>query len=215
MMPFHIWLPEAHVEAPTPGSVILASILLKLGTYAIVRFLVGAFSFSILDFIFFIFGFGFFGFIFPSLVAFNQIDAKKIIAYSSVSHMNFSILGFFSFTLLGLSGAFFMMYGHAFTSAALFFGIGILYERFKTRLLLYYGGLATLMPITATIFFIFILSNFGFPGTVNFVGEFLIIMGGFVLSSAIIFLCTLGLFLSLFYSLLLYNRLFFVLSLFL
>lgn len=138
MIPFHIWLPEAHVEAPTPGSVILASILLKLGTYAILRFLVSSFYLVALDFVFFILTFGLFGFLFSSMVALNQLDIKKVIAYSSISHMNFSILGFFSFCLVGISGSFFMMFGHAITSALLFFGIGILYDRYKTRLLVYY-----------------------------------------------------------------------------
>jgi len=138
MLPFHIWLPEAHVEAPTPGSVILASILLKLGTYAILRFLIGSFSTVSYDFISFILTFSLFGFIFPSLVALNQIDIKKIIAYSSISHMNFSLIGFFSFSILGLAGSFLMMFGHALTSAGLFFGIGAIYDRYKTRLLFYF-----------------------------------------------------------------------------
>jgi NADH-quinone oxidoreductase subunit M len=198
------------VEAPTPGSVILASILLKLGTYAILRFLVSSLLAISLDFIFYILFFSFFGFFFPSLVALNQLDAKKIIAYSSVSHMNFSLLGFFSFSLVSLSGAFFSMYGHALTSASLFFGIGSIYERYKTRLLLYYGGLATLMPVSATSYFFFILSNFGFPGTINFVGEFLIVLGCFLLSNSVVFLSSFGMILSLIYSMLFFNKIFFV-----
>jgi NADH:ubiquinone oxidoreductase subunit 4 (subunit M) len=113
------------------------------------------------------------------MIALNQIDIKKIIAYSSIAHMNFSLLGFFSESLLGLAGLFFLMFGHAITSGALFLSIGVLYDRYKTRLIFYYSGLATFMPFFAIIYFIFILSNFGFPGTFNFVGEFLILLGGF------------------------------------
>jgi NADH-ubiquinone oxidoreductase chain 4 len=139
----------------------------------------------------------------------NQIDIKKIIAYSSIAHMNFSLIGFFSQSLLGLSGAFIMMFGHAITSGALFLGIGILYDRFKTRLIYYYSGIVILMPIFSILYFLFILSNFGFPGTANFVGEFLITVGGFAFSSVILVLSTIGLILTLVYSLFFYNRIFF------
>lgn len=209
IIPFHIWLPEAHVEAPTPGSVILAGILLKLGTYAILRFLVHPFYAISYDLLFFILIFSIFGLIYASLVALSQIDIKKIIAYSSIAHMNFSLLGFFSQSFVGLAGAFFMMLGHAITASALFFGIGILYDRYKTRLFFYYGGLVSFMPLFATFYFFFLLSNFGFPGTMNFVGEFLIAIGLFSVSNFFAFLSTLGLFLSLLYSLFFYNRVFF------
>jgi proton-translocating NADH-quinone oxidoreductase chain M len=212
VMPLHIWLPEAHVEAPTPGSVILAGILLKLGSYAMLRLLLLPFFNVSFDLIFFVLTLSLFSFTYASLVALNQIDLKKIIAYSSVAHMNFSLIGLFSQTLLGLSGAFFMMFGHALTSSALFFGIGVIYDRYKSRLIFYYSSLATLMPFFSVLYFIFLLSNFGFPGTSNFVGEFFILNGGFFISNVIILLSSVGLILSLIYSLFLYNRIFFGLS---
>lgn len=208
-MPFHIWLPEAHVEAPTPGSVILAGILLKLGTYAMLRFLVHSFYAISYDLIFFILIISLVGLTYASLVALSQIDIKKIIAYSSIAHMNFSLIGFFSQSFLGIAGAFFMMLGHGLTASALFFGIGVLYDRYKTRLVFYYGGLVSFMPVFASLYFFFILSNFGFPGTINFVGEFLISVGLFEVSSFFALLSTFGLFLSLVYSLFFYNRIFF------
>lgn len=197
------------MEAPTPGSVILAGIVLKLGTYAILRFLVNSFGNIAFDFIFVILSIAIFGLTYASMVALNQIDIKKIIAYSSVAHMNFSLVGFFCQNLLGLAGSFYMMLGHAITSSALFFGIGVLYDRFKTRLVFYYGGMVNFMPVFAATYFFFILSNFGFPGSVNFVGEFLISFSIFIISNLFSILSFLGLFLSLLYSLNMYNRLFF------
>lgn len=147
MMPVHIWLPEAHVEAPTPGSVILAGILLKLGSYAIIRLLLTFFFFINYDLIFIILIFSLVGFTYASMVALSQIDIKKIIAYSSIAHMNFSLFGMFSYSLIGISGMFFLMLGHAITSGALFLGIGVLYDRYKTRLIFYYGSLVIFMPI--------------------------------------------------------------------
>jgi NADH:ubiquinone oxidoreductase subunit 4 (subunit M) len=179
MIPLHIWLPEAHVEAPTPGSVILAGILLKLGSYAIIRLLLVFFFFIVYDLIFIILVISLLGFTYASMVALSQIDIKKIIAYSSVAHMNFSLFGMFSYSIIGIAGMFFLMLGHAITSGALFLGIGVLYDRYKTRLIFYYGSLVIFMPVFSIIYFIFILSNFGFPGTINFVGEFLILLGGF------------------------------------
>lgn len=173
VMPVHIWSPEAHVEAPTPGSVILAGILLKLGSYAILRSLTGFFHDISYDLIFSILTLAIIGFTYASMVALSQIDIKKIIAYSSIAHMNFSLLGTLSGSLLGLSGTFFPLLGHAITSGALFLGIGILYDRYKTRLIFYYGSLVIFMPIYTVLYFILILSNFGFPGTINFVGDFL------------------------------------------
>jgi NADH-quinone oxidoreductase subunit M len=197
------------VEAPTPGSVILAGILLKLGSYAILRFLLGSFSNICYDLIFFVLIISLFSLTYSSIVALCQIDIKKIIAYSSIAHMNYSILGLFSQSLLGLAGSFFMIFSHAITSSALFLGIGVLYDRYKTRLIFYYGGLATFMPIFSIIYFIFILSNFGFPGTFNFIGEFLLTYGIFQFSIIIALITTFSLILGLLYSLFLYNRLFF------
>ena len=209
IMPLHVWLPEAHVEAPTPGSIILASILLKLGSYAMIRLLIILFFNISEDIIFFILILSLFGFTYGSMTALSQIDIKKIIAYSSISHMNFSLIGLFSESFLGLSGIYFLMFGHAITSGALFLSIGILYDRYKTRLIFYYGSLVVFMPIFAILMFILILSNFGFPGTINFVGEFLILIGGFSYSNIIIFLSSFGLVLTLIYSLVLYSRIFF------
>jgi len=209
IVPLHLWLPEAHVEAPTPGSVILAGILLKLGTYAILRFLLGSFTIICYDLIFIVLIIALFSLTHSSIVALCQIDIKKIIAYSSVAHMNYSLLGLFSQSLLGLAGAYIMIFSHAITSSALFLGIGVLYDRYKTRLIFYYGGLVAFMPIFSIIYFIFILSNFGFPGTFNFIGEFLLTFGILNYSFFIAFLSTFSLVLSLMYSLFLYNRIFF------
>lgn len=197
------------MEAPTPGSVILAGILLKLGTYAILRFLVHPFYAISLELLFFLLAIAVLGLIYASLGALSQIDIKKLIAYSSIAHMNFSLLGFFSQVFSALAGSFFMMLGHAITAAALFFGIGVLYDRYKTRLVFYYGGLVSFMPTFATFFFFFLLSNFGFPGSINFVGEFLIAFGLVSLSIFFALLALLGFFLSLVYSLFFYTRVFF------
>ena len=209
VVPFHLWLPEAHVEAPTVGSVILAGIILKLGAYAMLRFLFTSFSLVIADVLFLVLLVAFVGFIHASLVAFNQIDIKKIIAYSSISHMNFALLGLFSLHLLGISGAFVMLFGHALTASALFFGIGVLYDRYKTRLIFYYSSMAIFMPLFSVLYFCFVLANFGFPGTVNFVGEFMLLSGAFSFSNFLILCSTLGLVLTLIYSLFFFNRVFF------
>jgi len=173
------------------------------------RFLIGSLFNVCYDIIFFVLIIALYGFIYTSLVALNQIDIKKIIAYSSIAHMNFSLIGMFSQSISGLSGCLIMMLGHALTSSALFLGIGVLYDRYKTRLIFYYSTMVIFMPLFSILYFLFILSNFGFPGTFNFVGEFLITLGGFSFSSTIIILSLLGMFLSLFYSLFLYNRIFF------
>ena len=209
IVPFHLWLPEAHVEAPTPGSVILAGILLKLGSYAILRFLLGSFWYICYDLVFFILIIALFSLTHTSIVALCQIDIKKIIAYSSVAHMNYSLIGLFSKDIIGLAGSYIMIYSHAITSSALFLAIGVLYDRYKTRLIFYYGGLVTYMPIFSILFFIFILSNFGFPGTFNFIGEFLLTYSIISFSFVIGLITTFSLVLSLIYSLFLYNRIFF------
>lgn len=187
----------------------MAGILLKLGTYAILRFLLSSFSLVCFDLIFFVLIIALFSLTHSSIVALCQIDIKKIIAYSSVAHMNYSLIGLFSQSILGIAGAYIMIFSHAVTSSALFLGIGVLYDRYRTRLIFYYSGLATFMPFFAIIYFIFILSNFGFPGTFNFIGEFLLTFGALNYSFIITFLTTFSLVLSLMYSLFLYNRLFF------
>jgi len=206
IIPVHIWLPEAHVEAPTVGSVILAGIVLKLSFYIYLRLLIFIFFDVLLylsDFLFVIF---IIGIILPSFFSIAQIDMKKIIAYSSISHMNYSLIGLFSGNIIAMLGSAFMMFGHAIVSSALFMSIGSLYDRFKSRVIFYYSGLVLLMPVFVTIFFIFILSNFGFPGTVNFVGEFVIFVGAFYVNNLVIFLTVIGMFLTMLYSLFLYNR---------
>lgn len=206
IVPIHVWLPEAHVEAPTSGSVILAGIVLKLGFYIYMRLLVFTFNGVLYYLMSFIFIISLLGLYLPSFSALAQIDIKKIIAYSSISHMNFSLIGLFCGNFIAIFGSFFMMFGHAIVSSALFSSIGILYDRYKTRLIFYYGGLVLLMPIWAVFFFVFILGNFGLPGTVNFVGEFTIFLGSFLVNNLIIVFCLFGLFLTLVYSLFLYTK---------
>lgn len=191
------------------GSVILAGIILKLGAYAMLRFLFSSLSPIFPDLLFLILLLAFVSFSHASLVAFNQIDVKKIIAYSSISHMNFALLGLFSLHLLGFSGAFLMLFGHAFTASALFLGVGVLYDRYRTRLIFYYSAMALFMPLFSLLYFFFILANFGFPGTVNFVGEFMLLTGAFHCSSFLLLGSTLGLVLTLAYSLSFFNRVFF------
>lgn len=149
------------------------------------------------------------GFIYGSLVALNQQDLKKTIAYSSIAHMNFSLLGLFSGHVLGTLGALFLALGHGIGAAGLFFGIGLLYDRYKSRIVHYYGGLASLMPLFSLCYFILVLANFGFPGTFNFVGELFLLTGLFSQSIFTAILSNFGLVLTLVYSLFLYNRIFF------
>jgi len=145
------------------------------------------------ELMFFLLDLGLLGLLYGSLAALNQIDFKKIVAYSPIAHMNFLLIGLFSQSFFGLAGAFLLMFGHAFTSGAFFFSLGILYDRYKTRLIFYYGGFVVLMPILSLILFIICLSNFGFPGTFNFVGEFLILVGNFKSSIVIMFFVAISL----------------------
>lgn len=177
MFPVHIWLPEAHVEAPTAGSVILAGVLLKLGLFALFKFLFPLFPASSVIFTPVVFVLSLLGVIYASCSTLSQIDMKKMVAYSSVAHMNFAILGMFSFNFYGFIGGISLMLAHGFVSSGLFLSVGSLYDRYKTRLFLYYGGLIRLMPFFSFFFFLFILSNMGFPGSFNFIGEILIFFG--------------------------------------
>jgi len=208
LMPLHIWLPEAHVESPTGGSVALAGILLKLGTYGILRFLLPIFPFGSQYFAPFVYLVCFIGIFFGCLTTLRQVDIKKVIAYSSVIHMNYLVLGIFTFTLEGLVGSIVLMIAHAFVSGGLFVCVGILYDRYGSRLIKYYGGLTVVMPIFSTFFLFFTLANISFPGTFNFIGEFLVLLGLFIDNSFLAILIILIMILSTCYALWLYNKLF-------
>ena len=209
MFPFHIWLPEAHVEAPTIGSVILAGILLKLGGYGFFRFVIPLVPFANYYFTPFIFALSTLAILYTSLTAIRQVDLKKIIAYASVSHMNFVVLGLFSFSSLGLLGSIFLMLSHGIVSSGLFFAVGVLYERYHTRLLKYYGGLAYTMPLFSILFFLLILANFSFPGTSNFIGEFLVLAGMLSQNLLCTFFALISIVFTVVYSIWSYNRMFF------
>jgi NADH-quinone oxidoreductase subunit M len=183
--------------------------LLKLGNYAILRLLLGNFFYNLYQFLFIFLTIAIIGLTYSSMAAFAQIDIKKIIAYSSIAHMNFMLIGIFSNLLVGLGGSFLMMISHAITSSALFFCIGILYDRYKTRIIYYYGGLVNFMPIFSIFFFVCIISNFGFPGTLNFIGEFCIMLSGLIISNLVIVFSIFSLVLTLVYSLFFYNKIFF------
>nr|YP_009990251.1 NADH dehydrogenase subunit 4 [Scapania ampliata]AHG58869.1 NADH dehydrogenase subunit 4 [Scapania nemorea]QNN01872.1 NADH dehydrogenase subunit 4 [Scapania ampliata] len=206
MVPVHIWLPEAHVEAPTAGSVILAGILLKLGTYGFLRFSIPMFPEATLYFTPFIYALSVIAIIYTSLTTIRQIDLKKIIAYSSVAHMNFVTIGMFSLNIQGIEGSILLMLSHGLVSSALFLCVGALYDRHKTRIVKYYGGLVSTMPIFSTIFLFFTLANMSLPGTSSFIGEFLILVGAFQRNSLVATLAALGMILGAAYSLWLYNR---------
>ena len=206
MLPVHIWLPEAHVEAPTAGSVILAGILLKLGTYGFLRFSIPLFPDASLYFTPLVFTMSVIAVIYASLTTVRQVDLKKIIAYSSVAHMNFVTLGLFSLNPLGVEGSILLMLSHGLVSPGLFLCVGVMYDRYKTRLLRYYGGSVHTMPIFSAVFLFFTMGNISLPGTSSFVGEFMVLSGTFVSNPFICFLAATGMVLGAAYSLWLYNR---------
>lgn len=179
MIPFHLWLPEAHVEAPTAGSVLLAGILLKLGGYGFLRFSLPLFPDAALYFTPFVYTLSLCGILYSSFTTLRQIDLKKIIAYSSVAHMNYVTIGLFTWNMLGLAGSYLLMISHGLVSPALFLLVGFLYDRHKTRLLRYYAGCGRTMPLFALFFLFFTMANISVPGTSSFVGEFLILTGAF------------------------------------
>ncbi|MCH8476009.1 MAG: NADH-quinone oxidoreductase subunit M [Opitutales bacterium] len=212
LFPFHIWLPEAHVEAPTEGSIILAGVLLKLGIYGYIRILIPIFYQATLYYMPLVFTIAIISGVYASMSTLRQTDIKRVIAYSSIAHMSIGIFGLFTLKPIGMVGSIILMFSHGIVSGALFLIIGILYDRFKTKTLFYFNGLVQLMPLTATMFFLFILGNISFPGTSSFIGETLVLIdvaniqkGSLLFIAIILLLCTL-------YSLLLFNKVFFGLS---
>ena len=209
MWPVHTWLPDAHVEAPTAGSVILAAILLKMGGYGFLRFSLPMFPAASHDFAPLMFALSIVAIIYTSLVALVQEDFKKLIAYSSVAHMGFVTMGIFAGTMQGVAGGIFQMISHGIVSGALFLIVGVVYDRMHTRDIAAYGGLANNMPVYATVFMVFTLANIGLPGTSGFVGEFLSLIGTFKINTWVAFLATTGTILSAAYALWLYRKVIF------
>ena len=209
MWPFHTWLPDAHVEAPTAGSVILAGVLLKMGGYGFIRFSLGMLPEASEFFAPLIMTLSIVAVIYTSLVAIAQTDIKKLIAYSSVAHMGLVTIGIFIVNSQGLEGAMIQMISHGVVSGALFLCVGVIYDRMHTRDIKFYGGLVNRMPIYATVFMIFMLGSVGLPGTSGFVGEFLIIVGAFKYSSIVVIGAASGIIFSAVYMLYLYKRIIF------
>jgi NADH-quinone oxidoreductase subunit M len=206
MWPVHTWLPDAHVEAPTAGSVVLAAVLLKMGGYGFLRFSLPMFPDASMLFQPLMFVLSVIAIVYASLVAFRQTDIKKLVAYSSVAHMGFVTLGIFSFNEAGIQGAIFQMLSHGVISGALFFCVGVIYDRMHTREIAFYGGLVHRMPVYAALFMLFSMANVGLPGTSGFVGEILTMVGGFQASTWAAAGAALGVILSAVYMLTLYRR---------
>jgi len=209
MWPVHTWLPDAHVEAPTAGSVILAGVLLKMGAYGFLRFSVPMLPYASDFFTPLIFTLSIVAIIYTSLVALAQLDMKKLIAYSSVAHMGFVTLGIFALNQQGVTGAIFQMLSHGIVSAALFLCVGVIYDRIHTREIARYGGLVERMPLYAVTFMVFMLASVGLPGTSGFVGEFLVLVGLFQVGTWVATLATTGIVLGAAYMLYLYRRVIF------
>jgi len=206
MWPFHTWLPDAHVEAPTAGSVLLAAILLKLAGYGFIRFSIGLFPVASENFVPLIYLLSLVAIIYTSFVALMQNDMKKLIAYSSVAHMGYVTLGIFTITQQGLEGSIIQMISHGLVSAALFLCVGVVYDRMHSRLISTYGGLVSIMPKYAVLFMIFTLAAIGLPGTSGFIGEFLILMGAFKKNFLVATIASVGVVLGAAYMLWLYKR---------
>ncbi len=209
MWPVHTWLPDAHVEAPTAGSVILASVLLKLGGYGFLRFSLPMFPIASADFAPFVFTLSLIAIIYTSLVALVQSDIKKLIAYSSIAHMGYVTMGIFAANEQGIQGAIYQMLSHGIVSAALFLCVGVIYDRLHTREISAFGGLVNNMPKYAVVFLIFTMANVGLPGTSGFLGEFLTLIGVFQVNKLVVVLATTGVILSAAYALYLYRRMVF------
>jgi NADH-quinone oxidoreductase subunit M len=206
MWPVHTWLPDAHVEAPTAGSVILAAILLKMGGYGFIRFSLPMFPDASVQFAPLVYALSVIAIIYTSLVALVQEDIKKLIAYSSVAHMGFVTMGLFTLNPQGVQGAMFLMISHGFVSGALFLCVGVIYDRMHTREIAAYGGLVNRMPLYAFTFMVFTMANVGLPGTAGFIGEFLTLVGAFNANSWVALFATTGVILSAAYALFLYRR---------
>ena len=209
MWPVHTWLPDAHVEAPTAGSVILAGILLKLGGYGFLRFSIPMFPLASVEYAPLIFALSVIAIIYTSLVALAQKDMKKLIAYSSIAHMGFVTIGIFTLTMQGLQGGIFLMLSHGIVSAGLFLCVGVVYDRMHTHEISVFNGLVNRMPLYAAVFMIFTLANVGLPGTTGFVGEFLSLLGAFEVNTWVALFATTGIILSAAYALWLYRRIIF------
>jgi NADH-quinone oxidoreductase subunit M len=206
MWPVHTWLPDAHVQAPTAGSVILAGVLLKMGGYGFIRFSLPMFPDASAQLAWLVWGLSMVAVVYTSLVALVQSDMKKLIAYSSVAHMAIVTVGLFAFNQAGIEGAMMVMLGHGLVSGALFLCVGVIYDRLHTREINRYGGLAINMPKYATFFLLFTMASVGLPGTSNFVGEFLSLMGIYQASSWVALVATTGIILGAAYMLYLYRR---------
>jgi len=206
MWPVHTWLPDAHVEAPTAGSVILAGILLKMGGYGFLRFSLPMFPLATADLAWIVFTLSVIAIIYTSLVALVQEDIKKLIAYSSVAHMGYVTMGIFTVNIQGLQGSIFQMLSHGLISGALFLCVGVVYDRMHTREISAYGGLVNRMPKYAVVFLILTMANVGLPGTSGFVGELLTLVGIFQVNTWVAFFATFGVILSAAYGLWLYRR---------
>ena len=206
MFPFHTWLPDAHVQAPTSGSVILAGVLLKLGAYGFMRLSIPFFEFASYYFQPLIFSLSCIAIVYTSIVALRQTDMKKMIAYSSVAHMGFVTIGIFTLTQDGMNGAYFQMISHGIVSAALFLIVGVVYERHHTRMIADYSGVTNIMPKYSFFFMVFMLSSVGLPGTSGFVGEFLVIMSTISVSVYLTIFTAVGVILGASYMLLLYKN---------
>jgi NADH-quinone oxidoreductase subunit M len=209
MWPVHTWLPDAHVEAPTAGSVILAGVLLKMGGYGFLRFSLPMMPLASDFFAPLIFALSVVAVIYTSLVALAQEDMKKLIAYSSVAHMGFVTVGIFTFNVQGIQGAIFQMLSHGVVSAALFLCVGVVYDRMHSRLIATYGGLVHRMPFYAAAFMVFTLASVGLPGTSGFVGEMLVLVGAYQTSTWVAALTATGVVLGAAYMLWLYRRVIF------
>ena len=209
MWPVHTWLPDAHVEAPTAGSVVLAAIMLKMGGYGFLRFSLPMFPLASHDFAPLIFSLSAIAIVYTSLVAMMQEDIKKLIAYSSVAHMGFVTMGIFAGTMQGVAGGVFQMISHGIVSGALFLCVGVIYDRLHTREIAAYGGLVNRMPLYAFVFLVFTMANVGLPGTSGFIGEFMTLLGTFKVSTPTATIATTGVIFSAAYALWLYRKVIF------